>query len=114
MFSARIYPSNTAESDHRCYAALDVATHMAEEIHQPERMIPKSIMITVPIGLVSSLAYTIAMCFSLSDFEAVTAPVTGVPILQLYYQATNSFGGAVGLHLMFLLTGFGCLIGCRT
>jgi choline transport protein len=86
---------------------------MAEEIHQPERMIPRSIMATIAIGLVSSLTYTIAMVFSISDFEAVTGSATGVPILELYYQATGSLAGAVGLHVLFLLTGFGCLIGCR-
>ncbi|CEL56112.1 Choline transport protein OS=Saccharomyces cerevisiae (strain ATCC 204508 / S288c) GN=HNM1 PE=1 SV=1 [Rhizoctonia solani AG-1 IB] len=97
-----------------CFAALDVVTHMAEEIHQPERMIPRSIMATIAIGLVSSLTYTIAMVFSISDFEAVTGSATGVPILELYYQATRSLAGAVGLHVLFLLTGFGCLIGCHS
>lgn len=86
---------------------------MAEEIHQPEHMIPKSIMITVLIGLVSSLCYTIAMCFSISDLKGVTGSTTGVPILELYYQATRRFGGTVGLHILFLLTGFGCLVACR-
>ncbi|CAE6451892.1 unnamed protein product [Rhizoctonia solani] len=97
-----------------CFAALDVATHMAEEIHQPERMIPKSILVTVLIGLVSSLTYTIAMVFSITDFEAVTGSATGVPILELYHQATGSLAGAIGLHVLFLLTGFGCLIGCHS
>ncbi|CAE6442432.1 unnamed protein product [Rhizoctonia solani] len=97
-----------------CFGALDVATHMAEEIHQPERMIPKSIMVTVLIGLVSSLTYAIAMVFSIADFEAVTGSATGVPILELYYQATGSLAGAIGLHVLFLLTGFGCLIGCHS
>ncbi|CAE6503062.1 unnamed protein product [Rhizoctonia solani] len=97
-----------------CFAALDVATHMAEEIHQPERMIPRSILITVLIGLVSSLTYTIAMIFSIADFEAVTGSSTGVPILELYHQATGSLAGAIGLQVLFLLTGVGCLIGCHS
>ncbi|CAE6495199.1 unnamed protein product [Rhizoctonia solani] len=97
-----------------CFAALDVATHMAEEIHQPEQMIPRSILVTVLIGLISSLTYTIAMVFSIADFEAVTGSATGVPILELYHQATGSLAGAVGLQVLFLLTGFGCLIGCHS
>ncbi|QRW22268.1 amino acid permease [Rhizoctonia solani] len=96
------------------FAALDVVTHMAEEIHEPERMIPRSILATIVIGLVSSLTYTIAMVFSISDFEAVAGTGTGVPILELYYQATGGLAGAVGLHVLFLLTGFGCLIGCHS
>ncbi|CAE6406507.1 unnamed protein product [Rhizoctonia solani] len=97
-----------------CFAALDVVTHMAEEIHEPERMIPRSILATIVIGLVSSLTSTIAMVFSIADFEAVTGSATGVPILELYYQATGSLAGAVGLHVLFLLTGIGCLIGCHS
>ncbi|KAJ1302731.1 hypothetical protein OPQ81_003044 [Rhizoctonia solani] len=97
-----------------CFAALDVVTHMAEEIHQPERMIPRTILITVLIGLVSSLTYTIAMVFSITNFKAVAGSATGVPILELYYEATRSLAGAIGLHVLFLLTGFGCLIGCHS
>lgn len=77
-------------------------------------MIPKSIMVTVLIGLVSSLCFTISMCFSISDLEGVTGSAIGVPILEVYYQATGRLRGAVGLHILFLLTGFGCLIACRT
>lgn len=98
---------------HRCFGALDVATHLAEEIRQPERMIPMSIMLTVAVGLVTSLTYTIAMFFSLADFEAIVTSLTGVPILELYYQTTRSFAGAVILELFVILTGFGCLVACR-
>ncbi|KAG8763947.1 hypothetical protein FRC11_008274 [Ceratobasidium sp. 423] len=97
-----------------CFAGLDVVTHMAEEIHRPERMIPISLLATILIGLVSSLTYTIAVVFSIADYEAVTGSATSVPILELYYQATRSLAGAVGLHVLFLLTGFGCLIGCHS
>ncbi|KAF8602321.1 putative choline transport protein Ctr [Ceratobasidium sp. AG-I] len=97
-----------------CFGALDVASHLAEEIRQPERMIPMSIMLTVAVGLVTSLAYTTAIFFSLGDFEAITTTLTGVPILELYYQTTRSFAGAVVLEMFVILTGFGCLVACHT
>ncbi|CAE6405799.1 unnamed protein product [Rhizoctonia solani] len=96
------------------FACLDVATHMAEEIHQPERMIPLSILATVGIGLVSSLGYSIAVFFSMSDLEKITGTPTGVPILELYHQATRSVAGAIILQVLIVLTGLGCLTACHT
>ena len=92
---------------------MDVASHLAEEIRQPERMVPMSIMLTVAVGLVTSLTYTIAMFFSSEDFESITTTLTGVPVLELYHQTTRSFAGAVALELFVILTGFGCLVACR-
>jgi hypothetical protein len=97
----------------RSFACLDVAVHMAEEIHQPERMIPLSILATVGIGLVSSLGYSIAVFFSMTDLEGITSTATGVPILELYHQATRSVAGAIILQVLIVLTGLGCLTACR-
>ncbi|KAH7345016.1 amino acid/polyamine transporter I [Rhizoctonia solani] len=96
------------------FACLDVATHMAEEVHQPERMIPLSILATVGIGFLSSLGYSIAVFFSMADLEGITASVTGVPILELYHQATRSVAGAIILQTLIILTGLGCLSACHT
>ncbi|QRV80420.1 amino acid permease [Ceratobasidium sp. AG-Ba] len=97
-----------------CFGALDVATHLAEEIHQPERMIPKSILCTVLVGLVSAVTYCVAMFFSLSDYTSVVNSPTGVPILELYYQSMkHRFAGAAVLQVLFILTGFGCFVACR-
>ncbi|CAE6428637.1 unnamed protein product [Rhizoctonia solani] len=96
------------------FACLDVPTHLAEEVPQPERMIPLSILATVGIGLVSSLGYSIAVFFSISDLEGITGTVTGVPILELYHQATRSVAGATVLQVLIVLTGLGCLTACHT
>ncbi|KAF8609631.1 amino acid transporter [Ceratobasidium sp. AG-I] len=96
------------------FACLDVATHMAEEIHNPERMIPLSILATVGIGLVSALGYSIAIFFSMSDLAGISSTTTGVPILALYQQATRSVAGAIILQVLVVLTGIGCLTACHT
>ncbi|CAE6469733.1 unnamed protein product [Rhizoctonia solani] len=96
------------------FACLDVSTHLAEEIRQPEKYIPLSILATVGIGLVSSLGYSIAVFFSMTDLEGITGTATGVPILELYHQATRSVAGAIILQLLIVLTGLGCLTACHT
>ncbi|KAG9096432.1 hypothetical protein FS749_008508 [Ceratobasidium sp. UAMH 11750] len=96
------------------FACLDVATHMAEETPNPERMIPISILATVGIGLVSALGYSIAVFFSMTDLAGITGTATGVPILELYHQATRSVAGAIVMQVLIVLTGLGCLTACHT
>lgn len=49
-------------------------------------------MSTVVIGFVTALAFAVAMTYSYSDFEAVSA--SPFPIFEIWYQATSSRGAA--------------------
>lgn len=97
-----------------CFSCLDCATHMAEEAYEPERKIPIAIMGTVAIGFVTSFTYVIAMFFSIQNFDAILNSNTGVPILDIYFQAVRNKGGAMFLGVMFLLTAWGCNISGQT
>lgn len=96
------------------FACLDSATHMAEEVPQPERNIPIAILATVAIGFTTSWFYCISMFFSLKDLNQLINSTTQVPILELYYQALNNKAGAIVLETLLLVTGMGCLIACHT
>ncbi|PYH90917.1 amino acid transporter [Aspergillus ellipticus CBS 707.79] len=96
------------------FACLDSATHLAEEVPEPEKNIPIAIMATVGIGFVTSWFYCVAMFFSIKDLDALLDSATGVPILELYYQALNNRAGAIVLETLLLVTGMGCLIACHT
>ena len=96
------------------FACLDSATHMAEEVPQPERNIPIAIMATVAIGFTTSWFYCLSMFFSMTDLNGLINSVTEVPILELYYQALNNTAGAIVLESLLLVTGMGCLIACHT
>lgn len=96
------------------FACLDAATHMAEEIHHPERMIPIAVMGTVAIGFVTSWTFSIAIFFSMNDLDALFNTPTLVPILELFNQALQSRAGAVVLEVMIIATGIGCQIACHT
>ncbi|KAE8135553.1 amino acid/polyamine transporter I [Aspergillus pseudotamarii] len=96
------------------FACLDSATHLAEEVPQPEKNIPIAIMATVGIGFVTSWFYCISMFFSLNDLSKLLNTATGVPILELYYQALDNVPGAIVLETLLLVTGMGCLIACHT
>ncbi|KAH8434521.1 putative choline transport protein Ctr [Aspergillus melleus] len=96
------------------FACLDSATHLAEEVPQPEKNIPIAIMATVGIGFVTSWTYCVSMFFGLNDLGKLLNSATGVPILELYYQALDNVAGAIVLETLLLVTGMGCLIACHT
>lgn len=97
------------------FACLDCATHLAEEVHKPERMIPIAIMGTVAIGFVTSWFYSISLFFSIvGDFQDIIASATLVPILQLFYNALNNVAGAIFLEILIIVTGIGCQIASHT
>ena len=96
------------------FACLDSATHLAEEVANPERVIPIAIMGTVAIGFTTALCYSIAMFFSMNDLDSLISTPTLVPILELYHQALGTVSGATGLEFLICLTGLGCQIACHT
>lgn len=96
------------------FNGLDCATHMAEEVLNPERTIPIAILGTVGVGFVTAWLFGIAMMFSIKDFDAVSSTPTGVPILELFDQALSNKAGAIVLCSLIVLTGCGCLIASHT
>ncbi|KAM5524065.1 hypothetical protein FOXYSP1_00108 [Fusarium oxysporum f. sp. phaseoli] len=96
------------------FNGLDCATHMAEEVLNPERTIPIAILGTVGVGFVTAWLFGIAMLFSIKDFDAVSSTPTGVPILELFDQALANKPGAIALCSLIILTGCGCLIASHT
>ncbi|MCJ1229273.1 hypothetical protein MMC12_005938 [Toensbergia leucococca] len=96
------------------FACLDCATHMAEEVQRPEKMIPIAIMGTVAIGLVTSWFYSISMFFSVNNLDALFDTPTEVPILELFDQALSSKAGAIALESLIMATGIGCQIASHT
>lgn len=53
--------------------------------------------------LCSGFAYIIAILFGITDLESVANSITGVPILEIYYQATNNKIGASCLQTLLML-----------
>lgn len=90
----------------------DCVTHLSEEIPRPGINVPKAIAFQMVIGFLSGFFYLVALMYAISDFEALlTAPF---PVAEIYYQATGSAAGEIGLlFLLFitiLLTVFGVYI----
>lgn len=92
---------------------LTLRSHsLAEEVANPERIIPIAIMGTVGIGFVTSWFFSLSMFFSMNDLPSLLA--ADVPILELFHQALQSRVGAVILEVLVIATGIGCQIASHT
>lgn len=96
------------------FSCLDAATHLAEETMTPQTDIPKAIMGTVLIGLLTALPYSIAMFFSITNLDGILKSTTGVPIMDIFNQALGNRAGAICLEVLVTLTAIGCNIASHT
>lgn len=96
------------------FSCLDSATHLAEETTKPRTDIPKAILGTVTMGFLTSFTYVIAMFFCIRNLDDIYNSTTGMPILDIYYQALGNKAGATCLGVLIFLTACGCTISAQT
>lgn len=70
------------------YSGVDGPTHLAEEVPNPSRNVPIAIFLTVGLGIITVVAWIIALMFVVKDVDAVID--SAVPILEVYNQALGS------------------------
>ncbi|KAF2153141.1 amino acid transporter [Myriangium duriaei CBS 260.36] len=92
--------------------APDIVSHIAEEIPDARRNVPKGMAVQVVMGFVTGLLYLIAIFYSIHDFDAISTQGYPAPMGAIYQQATNSRGGSLGLLIVLFLPSLGCCIGC--
>ncbi|KAI9709400.1 MAG: hypothetical protein M1828_002521 [Chrysothrix sp. TS-e1954] len=92
----------------------DVISHLAEEVPDPTRNLPKAIAAQLFGGFVTTFLYLIAILYSINDLEAVSNATVPFPLTEIYRQTTGSPGGSLGLlFLVFvpvMFTGVGTLM----
>ncbi|KAL6452583.1 HNM1 Choline transport protein [Candida maltosa Xu316] len=96
------------------FSCLDSVTHLSEETAQPEKDIPKAVLTTVAIGFATSFTFVIAMFFCITDLDQVMNSATGLPILDIFYQALKNKAGALCLGALVYITASGCTIASCT
>ncbi|KAF1988487.1 amino acid transporter [Aulographum hederae CBS 113979] len=89
----------------------DCISHLAEEIPNPRRNIPRAIGAQMVVGLVTAFLYLIPLLYSINDPTAVFENPYTSPLAEIYRQATNSRGGALGLLLVIFMPTLCCCIG---
>lgn len=65
----------------------------AEEIWDASITLPKAIMWSVVINAILGFVMAITLVFTLGDIDSLFASVTRQPFIQVFYNATQSYGG---------------------
>lgn len=79
----------------------DAVAHLAEEIPFPQKNVPIAIALQMGIGFVTGFCYLVAILYAINDFDALVG--SPFPLAEIYYQATGSTSGAIGLLCLVLL-----------
>ncbi|KAK6840122.1 hypothetical protein PG987_005988 [Apiospora arundinis] len=81
------------------FSCLDVAVHLAEEIPQPGKNIPKALLWTIVVGFCSGMFVILAILTNLPSIDGLADNSA----LTIIYRITNSKGAAVGLWIPVLI-----------
>lgn len=95
------------------FLGTDSVTHIAEEIPNPGKHVPRIICLTIGIGLLTSIPFVLALMFALQDYLAVAE--AGLPIMEAFSQATGGNRTATAIFTFWILLNFsGVNVACVT
>lgn len=88
-----------------CY---DAPSHMTEEIKDARKQAPRAIVMSVYIGCFTGFAWLVALCFCIGDLEATGNTPTGVPVIEIMFNSTNSIAGTSTMASMISIIAIVC------
>ena len=88
----------------------DAVTHMAEELPNPKRDIPRAIAAQIGLGTVYAFIFIMVCFYGVYDLDAVLDSNGGFPLAEMYRQATGSAGATFGLLFIILLIDIATLV----
>ncbi|KUL82537.1 hypothetical protein ZTR_09182 [Talaromyces verruculosus] len=83
------------------FIGIDATTHLSEEMPNPALGVPQAMLGALATGCVTSFAFLVALLFCVTNMDDIISTPTGVPVLAIFYQATNN--KAVSVVLLSLI-----------
>ena len=74
------------------FVGIDATSHMCEEVRNAAVVVPRSMITAMFISGVLTIAFSVALLFSIGDLESTLTAPSGFPIIQVLYVATQSKG----------------------
>ncbi|RMZ86823.1 hypothetical protein DV736_g5952, partial [Chaetothyriales sp. CBS 134916] len=81
----------------------DSAVHMSEEIKDASITLPRAIMTSAFFNGTLGWVMTITFAFCLGDLLSIVESPTGYPVIQVFYNSTNSHAGASILTALIII-----------
>ncbi|TKX21310.1 amino acid permease-like protein 4 [Elsinoe australis] len=86
---------------------LDSITHMAEEMPDPRRNIPKATFCYLAVGTITTFSWYAVLLYAITDMSAVAdSPLTTLPLAGIFQQAARSDAGTMALLCIFFFASF--------
>jgi choline transport protein len=76
---------------------------VGDEVKGPRKRVPRSMIAAVTLNSVMQFAFMVCLMFTIGDIDQVVNSPTGLPIIEVYYQATQSKPGTNVLVVMTAL-----------
>ncbi|KAK3083592.1 hypothetical protein LTR53_020131, partial [Teratosphaeriaceae sp. CCFEE 6253] len=70
---------------------------MADEVKDAKRKVPQAMVGSTMLSSVVMFIFIIVLLFCIGDIDAVSGSLTGLPIIEVLYEATGSKAGTVFL-----------------
>lgn len=82
---------------------------MSEETHDAAIRGPVAIRAAILVSGITGWMLTVTFCFCMSDYEAIMATRTGLPVAQIFFNAGGKTGGTIMWFFVMLVQFFtGC------
>ncbi|KAI6042375.1 amino acid transporter [Pisolithus marmoratus] len=91
------------------YAAIGMIASMAEEVHDPSKILPRAMAWSVPIGAIWGVVFLLPIVFTLPDVATLLSVPSGQPIGVMFTLAMGSNGGGFAGCIVFVI-GLFCAI----
>ncbi|KAG8855588.1 hypothetical protein FRB96_006782 [Tulasnella sp. 330] len=95
------------------FTGYGMVASMCDEVQNPEREVPKAMVLSVAAAAVTGIIYIIPVLFVLPDIQMLLEAPLGQPIPVLFKEVMGSSGGGFGLLFLllgiFLFSGVGSL-----
>lgn len=85
------------------FVGSDAAAHMSEELRNASKVLPRAMLTTVISNGCLGFVMLVTLLYTIGDLESVLGTATGYPIIQVFYNATLSNGGATGLTCILVV-----------
>ncbi|RMJ08802.1 hypothetical protein CDV36_011599 [Fusarium kuroshium] len=88
-----------------CYVLIgyDGATHLSEEMRNPEVGVPYAMIGSVALNSMLGFAFLVAVLFCMGDIQSALATTTGFPIIEIFYNITGHTGAASAMSSAVVL-----------
>ena len=88
----------------------DCSVHMSEETRDASITLPKAIMWSVALNAGLAFIMAITLCFTLGDVDSLFESVTRQPFIQIFFNATSSYGGTNAMVSVVIIMLAACCV----